>query len=189
MSVAAIAGGAVGTALGGPGGAAIGAEIGQEVSTGFGLFHTSAAGPNADAAKAVYPLAEAGDLTAVQCIITRTGLNTQTSKAPWVDALNQLKQTQPDYITQAGKIDFGFGPGGNAWQRFGAIAPQDCVTAVTGANAIYAKPPALTTGGVSPGSTGAATLLSTLSGGALSGANALVIVVVLVLAYLFFRKG
>lgn len=179
-SLAAIAGGAAGTAFGGPGGAAIGAEIGQEITTGFGLFHTSAAGPNAEAAKAVYPLAAAGNLTAVQAIITRTGINTLTSKQPWVDALNALKQAQPDYITQAQKTDFGYGPGGNAWPRFGAIPPQDVITAVTGANAVYAKAPATGAAGVTPGAPSSSAAGAALAG--LAGATGLTTVQLVVLA-------
>lgn len=188
-SLAAIAGGAAGTAFGGPGGAAIGAEIGQEITTGFGLFHTSAAGPNADAAKAVYPLAAAGNLTAVQAIITRTGINTQTSKAPWVDALNQLKQSQPNYITQAQQTDFGFGPGGNAWPRFGAIPPEGVLTAVTGANAKYATAPGVITAGVA-GATGAAgDALASIGAATGLSTTALVILAVVGLALFFGLRG
>lgn len=192
-SLAAIAGGAAGTALGGPGGAAVGAEIGQEIVTGFGLFHTSAAGPNADAAKAVYPLAEGGNLTAVQAIITRTGINTLTSKAPWVDALNQLKQNQPDYIAQAQRVDFGFGPGGNAWPRFGAIPPQQVITAVTGANAVYAKGPGTGSSSLTPGAPGSSALGAALAGigdaAGLTTAQVIILAVVGLVLFFAMRKG
>lgn len=185
MSVLSIIGGGAGTAIGGPGGAAVGATIGQELSTGFGLFHTSAAGPNADAAKAVYPLAAAGNLTAVQAIITRTGINTQTSKAPWVDALDQLRQVQPDYIRQAQATDFGFGPGGNAWSRFGAIPPSQVVTAVGGANAVYAHAPSTTD--TLTGSAG--TALATIgSATGLSSGQLVLVGLALLVAFLVFRR-
>lgn len=157
------------------------------------VFHTSAAGPNTEAAKAVLPLALAGNLTAVQAIITRTGINTLTSKQPWTAALDALRQAQPDYIRQAGLVNFGFGPGGNAWSRFGAIPPEEVITAVSGANAVFAPYPPSSLGslvGVGGGSSSGSSATAGVggsSGGFLGLSGPALILVGLVLVLLFRR--
>lgn len=126
-----------------PSGAAIGAAAGSVIPvigtaagsiigtiTG-GLFHSSAAGPNAAAANAVAPEVAKGNLAAVAAVITRNGIQTQSSLAPW----KALLATIPPGLIAAANAQF---PGNN-WSIFGAIDPSQVLPTVQRL-AVYATP-------------------------------------------------
>lgn len=105
------AGAAAGTAILGPG---VGTAIGGLLPVG-GLFHSSAAGPNAAAANQVAPEVAKNNLAAVAAVIARNGIQTQSSLAPWKALLATIPQTLIDAANQAFP--------GNQWATFGAIDP------------------------------------------------------------------
>lgn len=97
-SAGAAAGAAAGTVIPVVGTAA-GSVIGGLISS---VFKQSAAGPNTEAAKAVLPLALAGNLAAVKAIAKRaTYIATETSAAPWKAALIAVQQVHPEWVTAA----------------------------------------------------------------------------------------
>lgn len=112
------AGAAAGTAVLGPG---LGTAVGSFLNLG-GIFKSSAAGPNTDAAKIVLPMARAGNLAAVAAIGTRTGIQTHTSQIPWQEAADSL----PPALFALANQHF---PGNN-WSIFGAIPPEQVATVV-----------------------------------------------------------
>lgn len=118
-------GAAVGTAILGPG---VGTAVGSIVPIG-GLFHTSAAGPNAAAANAVAAEVARGNLAAVAAVITRSGIQTQSSAVYW----KNLLATIPQSLINAANAKF---PGNN-WTTFGAIDPSQ-VLGVVQRLAVYA---------------------------------------------------
>lgn len=118
------AGAAIGTATLGPG---LGTAVGSFLNLG-GVFHSSAAGPNTDAAKQVLPMARSGNLAAVAAILTRTGIQTHTSQIPWQEAADSL----PSALIALANQHF---PGNN-WSIFGAIDPSQ-VAVVAQQRAVY----------------------------------------------------
>lgn len=86
------------------------------------VFKTSAAGPNADAAAAVWPEVQKGNLAAVAAFITRDGINTQSSKLPWANGLAQIPQALINAANEAFP--------GNNWATFGAIDPSQVLPTV-----------------------------------------------------------
>jgi hypothetical protein len=67
------------------------------VSTASTFIKTSAAGPNADAAKQTLPSALGGNLAAVQAFVNRSTIQTVSSAQPWQDGLAQIRSAHPDY--------------------------------------------------------------------------------------------
>lgn len=108
------------------------------VSLAGSLVHTSAAGPNADAASQVLPLAMGGNLAAVAAFITRAGIQTVSSAAPWKAGLAELQTSHPEYVQAASSLA--------SWMRFGAIPPTAVLASVSGANAVYYKSAAAQSG-------------------------------------------
>lgn len=91
-------GATVGTAVLGPG---IGTAVGSVLPLAS-VFHTSAAGPNTDAAKAVLPLALQGNAAAIKAIYKRaTYIRTVSSAAPWKDALAAIQVSHPEWVQAA----------------------------------------------------------------------------------------
>lgn len=127
--------GNTGTAVGAAAGSVIpviGTTAGSIIGTlTGGLFHSSAAGPNAAAANAIAPEIGRGNLAAVAAAVTRKGINTQTSKAPWV----ALVATIPPALIAAASAAFP----GNQWATFGAIPPEAVLPTVQRL-AVYATP-------------------------------------------------
>lgn len=105
------AGAAAGTALLGPAGTVIGGLI----PVG-GLIHSSAAGPNRDAAAATWPEVQRNNLAAVAAFVTRAGIHTVTSAQPWIAGVAQI----PQALLDAAATKFP----GNQWATFGAIPPE-----------------------------------------------------------------
>lgn len=60
------------------------------------VFSTSSAGPNRDAAAAIFPLAAAGNLAAVQAFRSRASIQTLVAAQPWKDGLARLPQSLQD---------------------------------------------------------------------------------------------
>jgi hypothetical protein len=114
----------VGTAVLGPG---LGTAVGSFLNLG-GVFKSSAAGPNTDAAKVTLPMARAGNLAAVAAIDTRTGIQTHTSQLPWQEAFDSI----PSSLVALARQHF---PGNN-WAIFGAIDPSQ-VSVVAQRMAVY----------------------------------------------------
>ena len=108
------------------------------VSLAGGLIHTSAAGPNQDAANQVLPMAMGGNLTAIAAFITRAGIHTVSSAAPWQAGLAELQGSHPEWVQAAQPMA--------SWGRFGAIPPEQVAAAVSGANAVYYKSPSASAG-------------------------------------------
>lgn len=89
------------------------------------VFSTSATGPNRDAAAAVFPLAAAGNLAAVQAFRSRATIQTVDSAQPWKDGLARL----PAALQQAAQaaVDAGSIPA-SWWQ----LTPAQVLPTVQG---------------------------------------------------------
>lgn len=149
-------GAAVGTAVLGPG---VGTAIGSIVPVG-GLFHSSAAGPNATAANQVATEVAKNNLAAVAAVVARNGIQTQSSLAPWKALLATIPQTLIDAAAQAFP--------GNQWPTFGAIDPTQVYPTVIRLAKYYNPATGETTTkatGVTTIPTGGASLGSLLGGG------------------------
>lgn len=86
------------------------------------IFKTSAAGPNKDAAQAVYAEAAAGNLAGIAAFITRAGIHTVSSAAPWQEGLASLQAAHPEWVSQAQPL--------SSWAIYGAIPPEQVLAAV-----------------------------------------------------------
>ena len=96
-----------------------------------GLFHTSSAGPNADAANAIAPEVAKGNLAAVAAASTRSGITVVASAAPW----KALMATVPAPVVAAMEAKFP----GNQWATFGAVDPSQ-VLPIVQRLAVYVNP-------------------------------------------------
>lgn len=133
--------GAIGLASG------AGAPVTAAVSVLPNLFHSSAAGPNHDAAQAVWSQeiknSRGVNLAAVAAFITRNNIQTQTSKAPWADGLAQIPQAIQDAARKAiPQLNDGY----DGWSTFGAIAPEQVLPTVQRL-AVYVDPGTITGSG------------------------------------------
>lgn len=77
------------------------AAAGTALSGISSVIKTSAAGPNADAAKQTLPEALGGNLAAVQAFVSRSTIQTVSSAKPWQDGLAQIRSAHPDWLDLA----------------------------------------------------------------------------------------
>jgi hypothetical protein len=114
----------------------------ETVVTFGGIFHTSSAGPNADAANAIAPEVAKGNLAAVAAAVARANITVVASAAPW----KALLQSTPAPLIAAANARFP----GNQWATFGAVDPSQ-VLGVVQKLAVYANPTTGATVGVPTG--------------------------------------
>jgi hypothetical protein len=115
--------------------------IPSALSLAGSIFKSSAAGPNKDAAQQVYPEAAAGNLAAIAAFITRAGIHTVSSAAPWQAGLASLQADHPDWVSQAQPL--------SSWAIYGAIPPEQVLSAVM-AHAQYVNGQGAGPGAVAP---------------------------------------
>lgn len=106
------------------------------------VFHSSAAGPNTDAAKAALNLALGGNLTAVKAIYKRgTYIQTQSSAQPYRAALSAIQAQHPEFLAVPGAKD---GPGlpGVPEEWIMGVAPEQVVPLIQMHSVMYVPPAA-----------------------------------------------
>lgn len=156
--------GALGLATG------VGAAPAAAVSVLPNLFKSSAAGPNADAAKATWPEVLRNNLAAVAAFMARgpgngpgTGIHTESSAQPWADGLQQIPAT----LQAQARLAFPTLNTSGAWEIFGAIPPENVLPTVQRL-AVYATTPTTVTGG----GPGGASVVTAVEEAGVAAANA-----------------
>ena len=127
------------------------------------LFKSSAAGPNADAAKATWPEVLRNNLAAVAAFMARAGIQTQSSAQPWKDGVAQIPAT----LQAQARLAFPTLNTSGAWEIFGAIPPESVLPTVQRL-AVYATTPTTVTGG----GPGGASVVTAIEAAGVAAANA-----------------